>query len=209
MASLSEIAGLVMAGALQTVGVRGATEQPVYSVIEKTERIEVRRYAPALAAETVVSAGAMEARNEGFERLANYIFGGNTARGSIAMTAPVVTTREKGEAIAMTAPVVQAPEGGGAWKVQFIMPSKYTLQTLPAPNDPRVRIVEVPARDYAVITFSGSRGAEAVERHTARLMSEVAASGWRAAGEPVSWFYDPPWTPPFLRRNEVAVPVSR
>lgn len=187
-----------------------ATEQPRYQVVEKVEAFEVRRYGPRLAAEVTVSGSAEGARNKGFRKLAAYIFGGNTTRTSIAMTAPVVqSARGQSESIAMTAPVVQSGDPSGGWRIQFIMPSRYTRETLPTPNDRDVRIVTLPAQDYAVLRFTGDRSGRAVARRMEELKRTAAARGWRVTGETVAWFYDPPWTLPFLRRNEVAAPVSR
>ena len=187
-----------------------ATEQPVYSVVEKTGAVEIRQYGPRLAAEATVSGREESARNDGFRKVAGFIFGGNTAKASIAMTAPVVqASAGRSEKIAMTAPVVQTADPSGAWRIQFIMPAKYTRATLPVPTDPSVRIVDVPAETYAVIRFSGSRDGKAVSRRTAELTAALAAAGWRATGQPVAWFYDPPWTLPAFRRNEVAVTVER
>jgi hypothetical protein len=125
------------------------------------------------------------------------------------MTAPVVQARAgRSESIAMTSPVVQQPAGGESWSIQFIMPSKYTMATLPQPNDPRVRLVEIPARTFAVVRFSGLGKADAVAQHEKALDAALAGSSWRAVGEPVTWYYDPPWTVPFMRRNEVARPVE-
>lgn len=187
-----------------------ATEQPVYSVVEKTGAVEIRQYGQRIAAEATVSGREEAARNEGFRKVAGFIFGGNRAKASIAMTAPVVQARAgRSEKIAMTAPVAQTADPSGAWRIQFIMPAKYTRSTLPVPIDPAVRIVDVPAQTYAVVRFSGSRSSKAVARHTADLIAALASSGWRATGQPVAWFYDPPWTLPTFRRNEVAVTVER
>lgn len=202
--SLAFAASLLGAGAVQ------ATEQPRYDVVEKVGAFEVRRYGQRLAAEVTVTGSAEAARNAGFRKLAAYIFGGNTARASIAMTAPVVqSARGQSESIAMTAPVVQSGDSAAGWRVQFIMPSRYTRETLPTPNDRDVRIVALPAQDYAVLRFSGDRSGRAVDRRMEELKRIAAGRGWRASGATVSWFYDPPWTPSFLRRNEVAMPVSR
>jgi hypothetical protein len=212
----------------QLVGIRAGTEQPPYEVVGRVGDAEIRRYAPQIAAEAVVEGPVETARNEGFRRVAGYIFGDNTAKASVAMTAPVVQGREaaggsqsiamtapvvqaragRSEAIAMTSPVVQQPAGAESWSIQFIMPSKYTLATLPQPNDPRVRLVEIPARTFAVVRFSGLGREDAVARHEKALDAALAGSSWRAVGEPVTWYYDPPWTVPFLRRNEVARPVE-
>jgi hypothetical protein len=226
--SLGEILITLLAGVGQLVGIRAGTEQPPYEVVGRVGDAEIRRYAPQIAAEAVVEGPVETARNEGFRRVAGYIFGDNTAKASVAMTAPVVQGREaaggsqpiamtapvvqaragRSEAIAMTSPVVQQPAGAESWSIQFIMPSKYTLATLPQPNDPRVRLVEIPARTFAVVRFSGLGREDAVARHEKALDAALAGSSWRAVGEPVTWYYDPPWTVPFLRRNEVARPVE-
>jgi hypothetical protein len=226
--SLGEILITLLAGVGQLVGIRAGTEQPPYEVVGRIGDAEIRRYAPQIAAETVVEGPVETARNEGFRRVAGYIFGDNTAKASVAMTAPVVQGREaaggsqsiamtapvvqaragRSESIAMTSPVVQQPAGAESWSIQFIMPSKYTLATLPQPNDPRVRLVEIPARTFAVVRFSGLGREDAVARHEKALDAALAGSSWRAVGEPVTWYYDPPWTVPFLRRNEVARPVE-
>ncbi|MCA6285725.1 heme-binding protein [Phenylobacterium sp.] len=208
---LGEILITLLAGIGQLVGIRAGTEQPPYEVLGRIGDAEIRRYAPQIAAETVVEGPVETARNEGFRRVAGYIFGDNTAKASVAMTAPVVQGREPSggsQSIAMTAPVVQQPAGAGSWSIQFIMPSKYTMATLPQPNDPRVRLVEIPARTFAVVRFSGLGREDAVARHEKALDAALAGSSWRAVGEPVTWYYDPPWTVPFLRRNEVARPVE-
>jgi len=209
--SLGEILITLLAGVGQLVGIRAGTEQPPYEVVGRVGDAEIRRYAPQIAAEAVVEGPVETARNEGFRRVAGYIFGDNTAKASVAMTAPVVQGREAAggsQSIAMTSPVVQQPAGGESWSIQFIMPSKYTMATLPQPNDPRVRLVEIPARTFAVVRFSGLGREDAVARHEKALDAALAGSSWRAVGEPVTWYYDPPWTVPFLRRNEVARPVE-
>ena len=225
---LGEILITLLAGVGQLVGIRAGTEQPPYEVVGRVGEAEIRRYAPQIAAEAVVEGPVETARNEGFRRVAGYIFGDNTAKASVAMTAPVVQGREaaggsqsiamtapvvqaragRSESIAMTSPVVQQPAGGESWSIQFIMPSKYTMATLPQPNDPRVRLVEIPARTFAVVRFSGLGKADAVAQHEKALDAALAGTSWRAVGEPVTWYYDPPWTVPFLRRNEVARPVE-
>jgi hypothetical protein len=120
------------------------------------------------------------------------------------MTAPVA---QSSETIAMTAPVAQdhTPDG---WTIRFFMPAHYTMETLPKPNDPSVRLVAVPGQTMAVIRFTGSTAPEAIASHQAELQQALATGTWRADGPPVAWFYDPPWTLPFFRRNEVAVPVQ-
>lgn len=196
----------VLLFACSTVGVRSA-EEPRFSVVAQVGAVEVRQYAPRLAAETVVDGDEEGTRNTGFRRLAGYIFGGNRGGTKIEMTAPVAQDAA-GEKIAMTAPVAQSRDAAGRWRIRFFMPSGQTLATLPQPNDPSVVLVTVPAETYAVLRFTGIPSANAVASHTATLVAALEGSAWRPVGAPVAWFYDPPWTLPPLRRNEVAVPVS-
>jgi hypothetical protein len=205
---MAEMAVAILGGIGNLVGIRAGTEEPRFTVVERVGEIEIRRYGPRLAAEVQVGGPEEEARNAGFRKVAGYIFGGNTTKTSIAMTAPVAQGASGSQAIAMTAPVAQVRGDGAAWRIQFFMPAKYTLETLPAPNDPAVHIVQVPAQDYAVLRFTGSRSPPAVAAKTQALTSGLAGARWRIVGEPSAWFYDPPWTAPFLRRNEVAAPVT-
>jgi hypothetical protein len=207
---LIALATAVMVSACSTVGVRAGTEEPAFTVAGRVGAVEIRTYGERIAAETVVSGSSERARNRGFQRLAGYIFGGNTDRSSIAMTAPVAQAEAGGSrSIAMTAPVAQAPADGNRWTIQFFMPSEYTLATLPIPRDPSVVLTVVPAETYAVLRFSGLGSARTVAEKQAELEAALIGSPWASAGEPVVWFYDPPWTLPPLRRNEVAVRVSR
>ena len=212
MSSVAETAVAIAAGVGGLFGIRSGTEEPRYTLVERVGQIEIRHYGPRLAAETTVSGPSMEARGDGFRKVAGYIFGANTAKTSIAMTAPVAQTAAAktgpAQKIAMTAPVAQQAAGpDGQWRVQFFMPAKYSREALPTPNDPAVRIVEVPAQDYAVLRFSGSANAATVTARTLQLTDGLANGAWRVSGEPTAWFYDPPWTAPFLRRNEIAAPV--
>jgi hypothetical protein len=192
--------------ACSAVGVREA-EEPRYKLITQVGAVEIRQYGPRIAAETVVEGDEEATRSAGFRRLAGYIFGGNQGSVKIAMTAPVAQD-SGGTQIAMTAPVSQTRDAAGRWRVRFFMPSSYTLATLPKPNDPTVLLVTVPPETMAVLRFSGTIGAATVAARTADLVKGLEGTAWRPAGEPVAWFYDPPWTLPPLRRNEVAIPVS-
>jgi hypothetical protein len=192
---------------MMSIGQAQATEEPRFSVVGKVGTIEIRNYGARLAADVVVQGDEEDARSNGFRLLADYIFGNNTARQSIAMTAPVSQERARSEKIDMTAPVAQTRDGSGGWRVRFFMPGQYTLATLPKPNNPAVQIVEVPGETMAVLRFSNSRSAEAIAARTAELLRGLDASSWAVTGPPVTWLYDPPWTLPFFRRNEVAVPV--
>ncbi|MCG5432522.1 heme-binding protein [Mycobacterium sp. MYCO198283] len=174
------------------VGVRTGIEEPEYTVIDRVDEVEIRRYGARIAAETTVDADAEPARNIGFRRLARYIFGGNRSRDTIAMTAPVA----------------QAGDGRSS-TIRFFMPSTWTRAALPEPNDDTVRLVDVEPELMAVLRFTGDRSADAVDRKVASLRKILSRSRFEIIGEPVAWFYDPPMTLPFRRRNEVAVPVAR
>jgi hypothetical protein len=207
---IGSIAGQVAESALSIVGIRVGTEEPKHTSEKLINGVELRRYGPRIAAETTVASAEDDARSEGFRRLAGYIFGKNHRDDKIAMTAPVAQSKA-GQKIAMTAPVAQSASGaatGEGWVIRFFMPSKWTMEMLPKPNDDRVRLSEVPAETFAVLSFSGDRGPRAVEARTAELMETLRATGFEASGGPTAWFYDPPWTLPFRRRNEIAVPVS-
>ncbi|QTN19196.1 heme-binding protein [Brevundimonas sp. AJA228-03] len=210
--TLMAIGAALVTTACSTVGVRSGTEEPAYQTLAPAGDLEIRLYGERIAAQTVVTGTSDAARNQGFRRLAGYIFGGNARRASIAMTAPVAQSggRSAGsQTIAMTAPVAQTPSGPDRWTVQFFMPAAYTMDQLPVPDDPTVELVVVPAETYAVVRFSGVGSVRAVETHKAGLMAGLSGSGWVARDEPVVWFYDPPWTLPPMRRNEVAVRVER
>ncbi|KDQ03648.1 heme-binding protein [Rhodococcus qingshengii] len=173
------------------VGVRGGTEEPRYDVLGKIHGLEIRRYGPRIAAETTVPGDEESARSAGFRRLAGYIFGANMSKSKIAMTAPVSQVRGPGD----------------SWIVQFYVPSHSTMNTLPTPEEQGVELVEVAAETVAVLRFSGDRSRGTVAARTAELLRVLEKTAWVPNGEPVAWFYDPPWTIPFRRRNEVGVPV--
>lgn len=199
-------AGQAAQGAGMVVGIRNGTEEPAFTVQRRLGDIEIRRYGARIAAETTVEADEEAARNEGFRRLARYIFGGNNGGGKIAMTAPVA--QQPGEKIAMTAPVASESGASGEWAIRFFMPSGYTMDTLPAPDDDRVHLVEAPPEVVAVLRFSGVAGQEKIAARTEELLSTLRDHGVDTVGEPLMWFYDPPWTIPSRRRNEVAVRVA-
>lgn len=201
---LTALAASLSVTACSVVGVR-SVEEPAYTVTGHSGPVEIRQYAARVAAETRVAADPEGARSVGFRRIAGYIFGGNHARTTIAMTAPVA---QASQTIAMTAPVGQAAAPGGAQIIQFFMPKDLTLDTLPIPNDPDVQLVAVPAQTMAVLRFSGGIGPKAVATQQQALLDALRGSAWQPQGAPVAWFYDPPWTLPPFRRNEVAVPVS-
>jgi SOUL heme-binding protein len=207
---LQTVIGQVVESVLSIVGVRVGTEEPSYTCEPLTGGVEIRRYGPRIAAETIVDDDEEAARSEGFRRLARYIFGANHRKERVAMTAPVAQQPGgNGSArIAMTAPVAQSAGAEAGWRIRFYMPSKWTMDELPTPDDDRVALVAVPAEAVAVLRFSGDRGAGAIATRTEWLAHVLRATGFEATGTPTAWFYDPPWTLPCLRRNEVAVPID-
>jgi hypothetical protein len=199
------LAALTLAGCIAHGAPTMATEEPRYEVLESEDDLEIRRYEPFIVAETLVDADFERAGNEGFRRLADYIFGNNRSRQKLEMTAPVSQTRS--EKIAMTAPV-NLHRQGNLYRVTFMMPAEYTLATLPEPVNPDVRLRQVPAELVAALRYSGRWSQQRYQDHKARLESWVAKRGWHPAGEPILARYDPPFKPWFLRRNEVLIPLS-
>ncbi|MGF1477232.1 MAG: heme-binding protein [Geminicoccaceae bacterium] len=198
----------MLASACSVFGVRSGLEQATYQVEETVgDEIEIRHYEPQIAVKTSSEKGPGEADSEAFRRLFRYISGANRGETKIAMTTPVETNRG-GQEIAMTAPV-STERGENALEMMFFLPSGYTLATAPEPTDPDVRLVETPGRRMAVSRFTGFGGRDRVAAETEELLARLEASDWRVDGTPVTLFYDPPWTIPYLRRNEVAVSVTR
>ena len=188
-----------------------ATEEPEYTILNQVDNFELRRYDPQIVAQTWVTGDQKQAGNKGFKILADYIFGNNTAPGGesskISMTSPVKMQPQRADSdqsqkIAMTSPVAMQ-EQDGKWRVRFVMPSKYTMQTLPKPNNDEVIIIEVPAKTYGVIKFSGLTGEEKVATKTAQLKEWM--QNLNIVGAPEMARYNPPWTLPFMRRNEVMI----
>lgn len=206
MQKIASTIGQVVESALGVVGIRVGTEEPPHTSRRLTDAVEIRRYRPRIAAQTVVDADEEEARQEGFRRLARYIFGGNGGKKRVAMTAPVSQSPAGSQKIAMTAPVSSTP-GSDGWVVRFFMPAEWSMDTLPEPDDDRVTLTEVPAETVAVLRFSGGRGRGDVQPQIAALTEALRAEGIEMLGEPMTWFYDPPWTLAPLRRNEVVVAV--
>lgn len=188
-------------------------EQPDYTVIYKDGDIEYRQYEPYLVSETVIqnTGDYNDAGNEGFRRLFRYITGSNQAQAKIAMTAPVAQTpqvEKTGEKIAMTAPVQQGQSAEG-WRVAFMLPTEYTLETAPVPTDERVQIKVMPGRLMAVLRYSGRWTESNFEKKQKALRDVIDSESIDRIGEFQSALYNPPYTPPFMRRNEVMVEVNR
>lgn len=183
-----------------------AIEKAKYTVLETEKDFELRQYEQQIVAETFVAGDFESAGNEGFRRLFKYISGHNKKAQSIEMTAPV-TQRADSVKIAMTAPVGQEKKNG-RWRVTFLMPSEYTLETLPQPLDERVRLTQDSGRLMAAIKYSGRWSKKLYDENKARLDDHIQKRGLTVTAEPVWARYDPPFMPWFLRRNEILIPVE-
>ncbi len=187
-----------------------ASEEPKYTLLEKDQAFELRAYTPKIIAEVIVDGDMREASSKGFRLIADFIFGNNTAQSGksekISMTAPV--SMEPGaEKISMTVPVgVQQASDG--WKVYFVMPSQYALETLPKPNNPLVSIKQIPSQKFAVVRFSGLVDEEKMANKVVELTHWIEIKKLKMIGGPELARYNPPWTLPFLRRNEVMIAVD-
>jgi hypothetical protein len=197
-------AGFAAIVALLATPAAMAIEEPRFEVLEKDGSFELREYSPYIVAETRVEAGFEEAGSVAFQRLFRYISGDNVPQQKIAMTAPV--TQSRGEKIGMTAPVSQVADGK-AYVVAFTLPSSYTLATAPKPLDATVRIRAVPAQRIACWRYSGRWTTGNFREHEALLREHIKARGLVTGGDAVLARYNPPFTPWFMRRNEVLIPV--
>lgn len=221
---------------LPTLGLLGipamATEEPKFELVSKHDHIELRRYPAIVVAETIVDGDMDAASGKGFRAIADYIFGNNLAVGSvpdkgsekIAMTAPVTMepVNAASQKIAMTAPVAMEPlpsagqasqmqhaiQGAKDWRMHFVMPSSYTLKTLPKPNNPAVKLREVPAKTWAVLSYSGFNTEAGIQQRTNELVAWLAEKKIKSTGNPQLARYNPPWTLPMFRRNEIMLEIE-
>ncbi len=186
-------------------------EQADYVVLEKNGDYEIREYPAHIVAQATLTRSSGESLNNGFSIVAGYIFGDNTKKENIAMTAPVIAqnsdAQKVSENIAMTAPVM-ATEEGASQTISFGMPRSYTLETLPIPNDPRVKIVMIPTKKYAVMKFSWYRSDARVKKMKEKLISALARDGVKVEGTTAYAGYNAPGTPPWMVRNEVLVEIT-
>jgi hypothetical protein len=206
-----------------------AIEEPKFEILQIDGNIEIRRYQPKLVAEVLVDGDLSKASNKGFRQIAAFIFGNNHAGRTddlnsttrISMVAPVVIEPQAqslstSEKITMTAPVMVTPQTEAAaamhsantWLVSFVMPSKYTLATLPLPNDAAINIREIPGTTMAVLRYSWFNGIDRVQAKTEELNRWLSANHYAALGSAQLARYNPPWTLPMLRRNEIMIAVS-
>ncbi len=210
-----------------------ATEEPKFEVLSQHGKIELRRYPAFVIAETTVEGDMDAASGKGFRAIADYIFGNNqlvspspdAASEKIAMTAPVTMEplAPESQKIAMTAPVAMEPltsqaagsdgmpamQGATRWRMHFVMPSQYTLASLPKPNNPAVTLREVPAKTWAVLTYSGFNTEAKIQQKTDELVAWLASQKIKSIGSPQLARYNPPWTLPMFRRNEIMLEIEQ
>jgi hypothetical protein len=204
---------------LSGTGFAMATEEPKYQVLASDASIEVRRYAPLLLAEVLVDGDMDDASNQGFRLLANYIFGNNrveteASSAKIAMTAPVTVTPQSSK-ISMTAPVtIEAQSAQNdlsdaqQWRVSFVMPNQYTLNNIPKPNNKRVSLRAVPEKYFVVLTYSGFNTSAKVQRLSDDVLAWSQSKNLKVLGLPQLARYNPPWTLPMFRRNEIMLEIA-
>jgi len=182
-----------------------ATEEPSYRVTLQAEPFEIRQYSPLIVAQVEVPGDLSEASSAGFRLIANYIFGNNIAvrDGGVNMAEPIP------EKIAMTVPVIAEGKGDQkTWLIQFVMPKQYTLETLPKPNNPLVKLIPIGAQKLAVIRFTGFVSDEKVQEKTAELMAWIQSKNALPLGNSRLARYNPPWSIPWMRRNEILIPIE-
>lgn len=186
-------------------------EQTKYTVVKKMNGYEIREYPAHIVAQTTIKGSYSESMSRGFSIVAGYIFGGNTKKENISMTAPVVAqkgeAKKASESIAMTAPVMATNEGDSQ-TISFGMPRSYTLETLPTPSDPRVKIVMVPAKKYAVMRFSLSPSDARIKSMQEKLISLLNRDKVVSQGSTAYAGYNAPWTPPWMTRNEIMIEID-
>ena len=203
---ITSIIALILIVGVLAGPVMSDVEKPDYKVIQSEQNIEIRQYDPMIIAEVEVDGKREDAIGDGFRLLADYIFGNNTVQQVISMTAPV--QQKENQKIAMTAPV-QQQSTGKSWRMSFVMPSKYSMDSLPVPNNNRVRLKEILTKKFVVIEFSGTNSNENVTEHENQLMNYIEANQIKINGSPKYAFYNPPWSLPFLRRNEVMIEINQ
>ena len=203
---ITSIIALILIVGVLAGPVMSDVEKSDYEVIQSVQNIEIRQYEPMIIAEVEVDGKREDAIGDGFRLLADYIFGNNTVQQVISMTAPV--QQKENQKIAMTAPV-QQQSMGKSWRMSFVMPSKYSMDSLPVPNNNRVRLKGILAKKFVVIEFSGTNSNENVTKHENQLMNYIEANQIKIIGSPKYAFYNAPWTLPFLRRNEVMIEIKQ
>ena len=193
---------LVAIGAGDTM----AIEEANYEVVRKDNYFEIRDYAPHIIAETVVAGSLEDAGSKAFKILFGYISGGNRSRIKVEMTAPV-SQQANSEQIKMTAPVGQR-RTEDKWTISFMMPASYTLETLPEPENPNVVLRQIPSRRIATVRYTGLWSEKGYLKNKLKLERWIKDNGLNIVGDPIWARYNPPFTPWFLRRNEILIPIA-
>lgn len=186
-------------------GIQGVKEAN-YSVLKDNDHIQIRQYQSVVVAQTEVMADYKTASNVAFRRLFDYITGSNKKQQKIAMTAPVLQEAQA-EEITMTAPVIQE-KSGQAWLMSFVLPAEYTLANAPIPLDPAIKIKEIPSKKTAVLQYSGFLSEQNIAERTQKLEAWLQEHGYKAIAPARSAGFDPPWTLPFFRRNEIHIDIE-
>ena len=194
-----------LVGALATGPIMSNVETPSYKVIQSKGKIEVREFDPMVIAEVQVVGRRKDAISSGFKLLADYIFGNNISQENIDTTATI--QRPASEKIAMTAPV-QQQLANNSWLVSFVMPSEYNLEDLPKPKNVEVKLKNVPVKRFVTIQFSGTSSDENLAKHKKLLVEFIKTNSISVTGTSKYAFYNPPWTLPLMRRNEVMFEVQ-
>ena len=204
---------------LLCIGHAMAIEEPKYDVIQTDGSFEIRKYAPILIAETFVDEDMDEASSKGFRLIADFIFGNNqvtdsNASSKIAMTAPV-TAEPVSKKIAMTAPVTVEPQSfesnmqaAKKWRIHFVMPSQFTLANIPKPKNDAVTLRDVPSKFFVVHSYSGFNSLARIQAKTDEALEWANRKALKVLGQPQLSRYDPPWTLPMFRRNEIMLEVA-
>ncbi|MDG1945744.1 MAG: heme-binding protein [Halioglobus sp.] len=206
-----KVTTIILTAIMMHSGLLMATEEPAFTLIKQSESFEVRLYAPRIIAETAVSGNMKKASSSGFKAIANFIFGNNRDPGSgqaesISMTAPVILQSSSVDAFAASNAASDGSEQ--AWEVSFFMPSQYNLESLPKPNNSAVKVRSLPASYAAVMRFSGFSGAGKVAENTRALQQWIQQQELSILGTAQLARYNPPWTLPFMRRNEIIIEVA-
>jgi hypothetical protein len=188
---LTSVSGILLIIFMLSGVIMSDVEQPKYDVIEQKSPIEIRQYSALIVSEVVVKNTRKLSINEGFKLIADYIFGNNQQQTKISMTAPV--TQQKSE---------------NGWIVRFIMPAEHSLDTLPKPENPAVKIKKIDQQKFVVIKFSGLSSVDNIQQHELKLTQYILDNGLQTQNSPIYAFYNPPWTLPFLRRNEILIELK-
>ena len=186
-----------------TVFGSSAAPEPQYQIVSKMDNFEIRDYP-----ELVVVSTTMDSSNSAFRRLFNYISGENEGNRSVAMTAPVIQS-SGGQEIAMTAPVIQSESDAENRSMIFVLPQKFSIETAPIPTNPEVTLTTIPSRRLATLTFSGRLTRDAVSENREILGQWMSENALTLVGPAESAGYNPPWTLPAFRRNEILIPIEK